>query len=790
MDRSGGVNAIEYHGPRRIASRRAAFYSNGIWRREDFFPEPVISFRLTLDGLDRPFPFAPLEVCPYGVSARPVLDGRRFECRVWVRGCVVLIEWRCQVGVAEVSLDLREGFMAHRNEDSIWEEPTPIPSCNGLRYNLLRRFVGGEGGKPTPTEKCHEACSVLGCPIPARVERRDGRASLTAALGSAGPTRFAITFAEDVHVAEDLFFQAATSWEEWEREQFRCYSRLAGRVPVLEADSLPEVAEVVRLAPLFIESMRREKNDREAGLRANTRGYGVWNAWDGQWAFKVLNLCADPASTRPILTFQNQRGLNGAVMMTVDYDFGPVYDINLHSPPRDRPLGAGWNVMHDCWAVEALHEYYFRNLDRRTLAAAYPPVQGSLRAICANAGPTGLVESCFGGADYSSQVNRPQFPDPRDNRTVSSRLSGVEDHALLFSACQQGAELAATMGDRETLEACADLSARIEPNFMRHFFDEELGFFVDCVWPKDCPLNRNRTLRLTEMMAFVGYADLLCMDEWDRLAETLLRRFTHPLIGLREVPLDQPMQTPNLNRCENWLQNSARDLLRFARLAGSRRLMDILLGQIRAKFDSEKVVQETFYNREATQFFNPAKYPVAASCWQAMTASAWWLGLLEAVAGLRASRGQLEHLPGDAGADTRLSNLTYARRRWDIRVAGRGPWIESLAVNGEPRPGTHQLIPNGGARLQRVDIRKTDRPPNHPVVLSAGAGVAEVRSVRPGRLDAHLANAGFCRLWFYAPRRPDLRVNGREVETRWSERRSFGTAVLVGTPTAEVEVLC
>jgi len=694
----------------------------------------------------------------------------------------VLIEYRLLGGSpCEAAIRVREGFLDHFNECSKWETPYFDPKWNGLRYNLARNFLTSPPAIAPRTEKKHEACSILGAFREASWRRERGEAELWSSLDAAQPARFAIVFAEDERLVEAVLRDAREKWAEWYDEQMRRYRCLAARAPVLETGPEKELGEVVRTAPLFVHSTRRERSREEIAFRASTRGYGVWNAWDGQWACSLLSACGDAETARRFLAFLNaSRGPNGAVTMSLDYDWGPLHDQNLNHPLIDRPLGAGWNVMHDCWAVENLHEYFFRNGDRETLAAGWPATARALRTIRGNAGSRGLVESCFGGADYSVQCGRPQSPDPCDNRTISSRLSGVEDHALLFHACQLGAELACAAGDRETLAACRELGALLEQNFMPVFFNPENGFFLDCVWPKDNPVHRNPLVRLTALMAMVGYAELLSMGEWQRLADFVVRRLSHPEIGLCEMPLDQPVPERAASRRETWLQNSFRDIFKLARLSGNRDLMETMIATVARYFGEEKVVKETIANIHSP-FFKISKFPTHVSSWQCMSASAWWFGIMESVVGLRLTRGQLEYIPGDAGRDARVKNLPFGRCVWDVQVTGRGRWVRRLMVNGQEQKGNYQLLPSGEAQMQTALIEKTDRPPETPVILSAGASRIAVREAGRSGLKARLTGPGVARLWFYSPSRPGLFVNGREADLRWTDCMNLGTACIDGS---------
>lgn len=793
LDQSGGINLTEYQGPRRTdGPRRGAFYSNGIWRRELFFPEPVIEFGLSAGDQSIPFRFENLALCPFGVTAQFSSGGIEFGYCVWIRDKAILFEWTA-TAEAQVSLNVREGFLEHRNDFSQWEEPSFDEQFTALRYNLRRNFTMADQGK-TATEHRHEACSMIGCFSPAEHSFAQGTRQLAAALSPAEPCRFAITFGEDVRQVEWLLRDAKRDWTEWLDEQIGRYRALASKTPRFQVAGQPEsnpLSEIIRTGPLFVESTRRVKNCCEVALRASTRGYGLWNGWDGQWGCMVLNACDSSDSVPRFLRFLEAcRGPNHAIPMVVDYDFGPVHDSNFHTPEMDRELGDGYHINHEMWGLANLHQYYFRSGDRSMLAKLYPSFAQSLRTICANASELGLVGSCFGGADYSDQANRPVFDDKRENCTQTSRLSGVEDMGVLYSGCAQGAELAGLMGDRETLERCVEVMERLHENYLRLYLDEETGYLIDSVWFKDDPVDRNRFFRITSLLALYCYGDFLLLDAIESIARYVKTYLRHPGLGLCDVPNNHP-PWPAYNRWDDhWLQNATKESLKLARLAEDRELLDIQVEAFVKHFGADQIIHEDLYYAYEGGKYDPANLYQSTSWWQNMTVHAWWNGLIESVAGLRYERGLLEYVPGDSGRGIALSNLHWGGHRWSMQVSGRGKWIDSLSVNGQERAGTCQMLAAGDGFDQEIVIAKTDRPPEHPVVLSAGASPVKMRRVATGLSEAVIRSTGFVPLHFYSPKEPRVTVNGAPVPVRWCAVRSEGVALLTEEGTLDLVIDC
>lgn len=780
LDRSGGINCVEYQGPRRTdGPRRGAFYSNGIWRREAFFPEPVISFALEFEGSPLRAEFKDLLLTPFGVSGRFLARGATFDRAVWIRGNAVIFEWSASAR-ARVAFEVREGFLAHHNEDdAAWDAPVFDEQFCALRYNLRRRFVVGPAAKIN-TRHRHEACSMIAALSPA-VHAFDGAIRrLWVEFGPEAPARFVMVFGEDLREVEWLWRDAREQRRAWLAEQIARYRKVAEKTPRIAVAGWPSAfEEMMRVAPLFQESMRCVRNAREVGLRASTRGYGMFHGWDGEWPAMVLNACGSGDTVLRYLRFLDaSRGPNGAIPMCVDYDFGPIHDHNFRTPDMDRELGDGYHINHEMWGLALLHQYFFRSGDRAALEELYPSFAKSLRAMCGRASKFGLVGSCFGGADYPEQCGRPAFEDRRENNTLTSRLCGVEDMAGWYSGLTQGAELAAILGDEQTLRACVRAARRLEANFLPLFYDAKEEFLIDSVWFKEDPVHRNPFLRLTSLLAFQGYGEQLLLEVAERLAECVRTRFRHPELGLAVAPRDRRDEPVYARWKDNWVQNQTRESLRLARLAGDRELLDLQTGLFLKHYASDRLIHENLFHAYPGGRYKPENLDLATSWWQGMSLFAWWMGLIEAVAGLRFDRGPLEYLLGDSGRDVALRNFHWGGRRWSVRVRGRGRWIASMTVNGAARRGICQIQPRGKAFDQEVRILKTDRTPEHPVLLSAGACPVRDATVGKGRLRATLLSPGFVRLHFWSPRPPVLEVNGRRVRVRWLSARQEALATL------------
>ena len=795
LAREGGISAVEYHGPRRTDdARRGAYYANGIWRREPLFDAPVIELAASI-GPDapRPIPFRDLVLCPFGVSTTFRLGGAPCEAAVWIRTPAIFLEL-VPAADARVGLIVREGFLGHRNEVSTWERSEFDAPFTGQRYDLRRNFAAGTPARESIRQR-HEACSAVAC-LNAAVRRRDEDRTVLEASVAAGVTaRFVIVFGEDTEEVADRLRTAAREGEEWLTGQVARYRAQREGTPRLSAASAAQgavLAELVRAAPLFVESTRREKDPHEVGLRASTRGYGLWNGWDGGWGCTLLNACDSRDTVARYLNFlDSSRGPNNAIPMAMDFDFGPVRGVNFSHPPDDRAMGEGYHIMHEMWGLANLHQYYHRSGDTAALRARFPAFARSLRTICGHVSECGLVNSCFGGADRPEQLGRPVSPDPRDNNMLTSRLCGPEDHAALFTGCIQGAELAAVLGDGETVRRCADVARRVEKHFAGVFMNRGNGYLLDCVWPKGAPSGRSTLARITALLALAGYGEQLVPDDLDGIADCVMREFRHPVLGLRDIGGNPAVDVPAARRwADHWLQNATCETFKLARLTGRRDLMDVVMSAVLTHFDRNKIIHENLYAKPEVHPGRPRLHMEATSWWQSMTAWAWWGGVMESVAGVRRERGQVECVPGDAGFDVVVGNLRWAGRIWRVSAQGRGRWPAEIVVNGRLQRGSLQLVPAGDAVAQEAVVRKTDEAPRHPCILSAGAVPVDVVEASPARLRAILRSRGFARLHFYAPARPRLTAGGRTVDITWSERRSEGAASIEASGDVEVVLSC
>ncbi len=770
LDQSGGFNLIEYHGPRRTdAIRRSAFYSREFWRGPVFFEEPAITFELAAVGKPSPLVFDNLTLAPFGVAGSFVTDKVEVAHAVWICGNAIYVEWRANHQL-DISLCVNEGFLQHGNVQATWEEPLFEPSLNALRYQMARNFTA-ETIEKLNTRHRHEACSLIGASHAATHAVADGRRRLTMRVPADEAGRFIIVFAED---AIEVAWRLSSARHERDaalQRQLTRYRRLAERAPALTlAADRPDnpCSEIIRTSPLFAESTRREKNPLEVGLRASTRGYGLWNGWDGQWGAQVLNAAgADDTARRHLNFVDATRGPNDAIVMVMDHDFGPIHDRNFCTPSPERRLGDGYHINHEMWGVANLHQYYFRTRDRATLERLYPNFRRSLLEIRANTTPQGLCGSCFGGTDYNAQLGRPLFAEKVENCTLTNRLSGSEDMGVLYNGCTLMAELAAHLADQETIDAALYIISALQRHYVAIFYDPTCGWLYDCVWWKENPVNHHHYPRTTNMLALNGYGEQLLLDHLATFATFIRTKMRHPHVGLQSAPREHPPDSPFARLDDNWHQNATHETLKLARLAGDSELLQIQLETITRYFDANKTILENIHHAHPAGRLKPENVFRTNSWWQNMTVKAWWNGIVEAVAGLRYERGQLEHLPGDSGHDTTISNFHWGGHVWRIDVTGRGRWIGQLTVNDRQLSATHQLTADATSSAQHVVIRKTDQPPACPQLLSAGATAAATTADSPGLLELNLHSNGFVPLQLYCPKRPAITLHGTPIDFHW-----------------------
>ena len=75
------------------------------------------------------------------------------------------------------------------------------------------------------------------------------------------------------------------------------------------------------------------------------------------------------------------------------------------------------------------------------------------------------------------------------------------------------------------------------------------------------------------------------------------------------------------------------------------------------------------------------------------------------------------------------------------------------------------------------------------MILSAGAHPLIVKKVGEGGLSAEAELSGFLRLHFFSPKKPELKINGKAISYKWSEKRHEGVATIVGSGKSNIEIL-
>lgn len=774
IERGGGINMIDYQGPRRTDGlRRGAFFSNGFWRRQPFSTAPALWLTVTPPRASTPLPvtLGKLRLAPFGVISQTRSGRLPTMTRLWVCGHQVVWEASHENG-GQFELHIADAFLSAGMDESLWAEPEVARFAPGWIYRLRC--------KPPRTDTM-EACALVASLRTGTCGREDAAHTLRTQGRRGDAIRFAIIFGESEAELEQRYRRLQRRHKALLHRQTARYRALAAQAPRLNCgtDMGRPLSDLFRLAPLYVESTRRNTDDnKRVAYRAATRGYGIWNGWDGQWGASLRLICNDDDAARYLEFLQQARGANGAIPMTVDYNFGPVSGRNFSAPPADRQLGDGYHICHEMWSLGYLHQVVFGRGDIALAKRYFPAFARSLHTMCGHASAYGLVASAFGGADYPAQIERPVMPDPLDNNMLTSRLSAVEDMALFFTGLHYGAELAALLGDTPTLRLCCATMQRLEQHFAPLFVDQETGYLRDSVWFKDNPVASNRFVRLTAMLALSGYGELLLNDALPGLAAFVNARMRHPELGLCDAPYIHP-QSPTYSRWDDkWHQNATRETLKLARLTDDRELLEVQITAIGRQFAADRVIREDlFYTGRTPEKFKSWAIDHAASLWMNMTACAWWHGLLEALVGVRFERGQMEAVPGCAVAAAAVSNLHWGGHRWRWRSEGAGHWPLQLQINGRILRGVAQAQPQGTAAEQEVVVTMAAAPPQ-PLILSAGACAVRETAVTNRALEAQIESQGFLRLHFYAPTRPVVTIDGETLPYRWFAACGEGTLVV------------
>jgi len=495
--------------------------------------------------------------------------------------------------------------------------------------------------------------------------------------------------------------------------------------------------------------------DRPGAFKATLAGYFVWG-WDGLTAAIPCALANAPKSTASILRFW-QSVRNPLIGIPLQLTTGFEARLNNAFPAQ-------------CQFIASLYHYVATTGDLN-LAEELLPTCDFLLAKCREieVGKTGLVARPALWPDYPEAMGE-------DGEDISSL-----DNSLMYQGLRAMEYLYAALAKPQQAEECREWSQRLRVSFVKYFYDEEQGFFISSCSSKNFKPRKHYVCQAIfwitpfarELVSHAPERIAAFMDEHLRSGKCLL-----------SMPRWDTAWMADGNQLGASYPTADYFYINVHKLIGDAKALDAWLGDV-----------EWFWRRHtAPESFTPEAENEDAmgadnqGCKQLQACSTWYSNLTMGLAGMDFDHEGITFTPwGDR--PLRIANLKLRNTAIDLTIRGKGNNLASLTLNGKKlNAGSRKILWSQlKGKKAKVEIARTDKVPNHPVIVRADGLRIEKLITAKGRLSATISGAMTSEIVIFAATQPTVTINGKPQKCAYNAK--LQTATIRGGSTSATECL-
>jgi hypothetical protein len=418
-----------------------------------------------------------------------------------------------------------------------------------------------------------------------------------------------------------------------------------------------------------------------------------------------------------------------------------------------------------------LHQYGILTGDKARWAEFFPFVrqifESSLRAI----NERGLGEGPALWPDYPAHCGH------------TGNDITIFNNSIQYQGMRCVEEMALSSGDRATAEKAGQICRLMEQNFVRTFWDDKKGYFVDSV---DSKTGEKRTsypahalLWMTPFLSdLVGREKLKACAAFHAANHKSLRGF------LSYPRWDSAFDADGNQLGQVWPTHDM-FVTRCAAIAGRQ---DILEGWVKSSdwFWKQLTYLEGYSAQTVNDSGTPDRFGSKMNFFGTKTT---YMTFFVGCAGIHFDNGGITLSEGLA-RPLKVTQVPFRKASLDFTLKGKGKFARRLSVNGKPVTGSLKIP--GTLLKGRVTIahERTEKAPAHPVILSLyGAEIRKVGVDRAGRLQATVAGNVPAWLHYYSRKPATIRFNGHELQGEFDAATGEGKVLLpLASSTATVEI--
>jgi hypothetical protein len=376
------------------------------------------------------------------------------------------------------------------------------------------------------------------------------------------------------------------------------------------------------------------------------------------------------------------------------------------------------------------------------------------------------------------------FPDwpPLDTGRKGITYPATEV-GLWYEALRWWEGLVLRLDEQMLAQQIRETAERIRTHYLELFYDAEVGAICDAVFPGTLAALRTYSLwALTPLQGCFGH-ELLDGREAAVAEHVWRHQVDLSFPAIRQVATDSayPSAYERLH-WPLWDHLAAKLMRRGNHAEGLRSVLEVVERQYRW-FHCAREMVDLWRDMSQEEVAN-------GTYWFGWSATGWYEALLGGAAGIWEEPGGLTYVPAAQSEAVSLSRLPYRGGTWEVDVRGTGAWVSRFVVDGRPQRGVCK-VPGAalGPGAHRLEIERTDRPPDHPFVLDSVGLRLLGSALEGGRLRLSLAGPGRAWVRFYAPIAPVVIDAGHVLDCRWDAATGLGwVEVSRGEETGELRI--
>lgn len=478
--------------------------------------------------------------------------------------------------------------------------------------------------------------------------------------------------------------------------------------------------------------------DFPGALRASSTRYWVWG-WD-------TLMCADA-----YLLAEQENFVAQTLRMFRDTAH-PEQGV-IHQMTRDRNARLCMAPSAQLLYAIVLHQYAVFTGDRTLWREFFPFVKLILERNLKTVNERGLA------------VGPALFPDYPQLAGHNGHDISVFNNSLLYQGMRCVEIMANDLGESEAAGQAGALARKLERHFLTAFWDSEAGYLVDSIDSRTSEQRRAHPAHAT-----LWQTPFLCDLLGQRLAtcgDFLAKHHATPR-GYLMYPRDDIAFNADGNQFgQVW---PTHDVFVTRSLAAGGKTTELLAWMRGPAWFWRQL---TLIEGYSAQTVNDSGTPDLPGGKQAFGGRSIFMAAVTSLGGFSFDMGGITIGNGLA---IRGKNLLFRQSRLSFESSGQGPFLSGLEVNGKEVPGSCKIPPELLRARTHLKIRRTQRPPDRPLLLSCHG--AEVHSSDYVGDDLCLRIAARVPFWleYWSPRKASLHWMGQHVSGDW--HNGYGKVLL------------